>query len=141
MVTIDGLKNMDHMMQEKAASFEQTINQTVNDIIQDVYIAADAAHNAMNSHSTDILKNIDQHIVRCTSIMDAINAFTLHIPAMNRLLQTLSADQTPPQPTISRRWQNITLDPTFRHSPNPYDQPNLRKSNTLDNGPQSTTFC
>ncbi len=36
---------IENTIQEKTAAFEQTINHTVDEIIQDVYVTADAAHN------------------------------------------------------------------------------------------------
>ncbi len=45
----------------------------MDEIVQDVYIAENAAHHAMNSRSSEIMNEIDKKMEKCNEIMDAIN--------------------------------------------------------------------
>lgn len=121
---------------EKSSTFETTINNMVDDTIQDVYIAAETAQAAMLDQSTDILNKITQETTQNLSTYNDIMDIKAALSDLQQLLQDLQdvKCQHPPVSTSSTthpnvpqspapRWKNVTLDPTFRRSPNPFDAP------------------
>jgi hypothetical protein len=103
---------------EKAQTFKQTVNTTLDEMIQDVYIAVDAAQNAMNEWSDDILYKVDRHIKTCKDVMEAITNFTAIVPDTHQ--------QHEHQP--SKHWPNVH---THKDAPKFHPIPHTEHVNTL----------
>jgi hypothetical protein len=120
----------------KIDQFEQMINKTVDDVIQDVYVAAEAAHNAMNTRSDDILHKVDQHMNRCDEVMQAIDTYHQLVPninALNKQLEELQQGFKNDSASTYKKasqWNHISMDMNFKRSPNPYEQPTPVQSST-----------
>ncbi len=119
-------------VKEKSSIFETTINDMVDDIIQDVYVAAEAANVAMLDKSKDILNKITQDTNQNLSTYNALMDIKAALPDLQQLLQdindakhhyTTSATYPNIPQSPAPRWKHVTLDPTFGRSPNPFDVP------------------
>lgn len=83
------IQQLDAAIQAKVVEFEGVLNTTVGEVIQDVYISAKAAHNAMNNRIDDVLYKMDEQVRMCNGVMEAIKEFHKQVPdiiALNKVI-------------------------------------------------------
>lgn len=98
-------KQVEQMIQGKFATVEFNLNQMVNEMLQDVSLAADDAQ-------TQLKKSVEENLDK---FMESLALHMQNIPHQENLHPTQSL------PLKSNRFPNVTLDASFRRSPNPYD--------------------
>lgn len=88
-----------------AETFESTLNNMVDNILQDVYVASEEAHNTMIENRDEIVKNCISHL------QQEADAYSHPTPL----------GHTSTTPVTSTRFPNVRLEPTYRKSPNPFE--------------------
>lgn len=104
-------------MQGKSEAFELELNIIVDYMIQDVHAASEAGHHAMTEQRDHML-----HDFKC-QLLHEINS----LPT-----------STSVSPHPSTRFPNVTLDPTFKCSPNPFDPTSPSSEQTFSSRPNSS---
>jgi len=61
----DEIRNLDKALRNKSVQFQEQIEQTVDQVIKDVYAAADEGYAAMRESNADIMQKITQ----CTQVI------------------------------------------------------------------------
>jgi len=97
------LDNLNGQIQRKSNQFRHLMNQTVDESLHDVFMAANDGLHAMMKATDDILAKIQQsataisnfmpHIPTLTGCREAINEFMPHLPKLQTYLDQLQSPQ------------------------------------------------
>jgi hypothetical protein len=97
----------------------------IDDMIQDVYVAAEDANKAMQGDSKHLINAFHQQLETSKIDMETyLKNMHQHVPNTN------------PPMNPSTRFPHVRVDPTFRRSPNPFDTANTGVDTTFRQSPQ-----